>query len=147
MHSCTHACQHSGVPLCGQEQRSAMAARQLAKEKEASRAQEELDADLRAGFDRVKFVHGTPGIGQPFAQCVKMDFAPRHLFAIGPLDFSWVYGKESSLFLFCLHYASTHTHTCTHTHAHAHTHMHMHTHTYTCTHTHTHTHTHIHIEV
>ena len=88
MHSCTHACQHSGVPLCGQEQRSAMAARQLAKEKEASRAQEELDADLRAGFDRVKFVHGTPGIGQPFAQCVKMDFALRHLFAIGsPIGF------------------------------------------------------------
>ena len=65
-----------------------VAAKQLAKEKEALRAKEELEADIRAGFDRVKFVHGTPGIGQPFAQCTKIDFAPRHFFAIGsPVGF------------------------------------------------------------
>eukprot|EP00731_Ephydatia_muelleri_P020497 Em0013g224a len=69
-------------------QKSELAAKQQEKEKEERRAREELEADLHAGFDRVKFVHGTPGIGLPFAQCTKIDFAPRHFFAVGsPVGF------------------------------------------------------------
>ena len=72
----------------GQAQKSELAAKQQEKEKEERRAREELEADLHAGFDRVKFVHGTPGIGLPFAQCTKIDFAPRHFFAVGsPVGF------------------------------------------------------------
>ena len=55
----------------------------LAYEREAKKAKEQEEADASIGLEKIKFVRGLAGTGQPFIDYPQLSFEPRHLFAAG----------------------------------------------------------------